>query len=658
MSYCFNPNCQRPHNPQNANFCQSCGQSLLLTNRYRCLKPIGQGGFGRTFLAVDQYKPSKSLCVIKQFYPLGQGKNSVEKAAELFAREAVRLDELGKHDHIPELLAYFTENGRQYLAQQYIEGQNLAETLATEGAFRETQIRELLNSLLPVLQFIHSQQVIHRDIKPENIIRRVSTPQTSVYQGGAIAPNSQNITPLKEGVGELFLVDFGSAKAAIRTAVAVTGTIIGSAGYAAPEQAMGKAIFASDIYSLGVTCINLLTQVEPFDLFDSSEGVWIWRDFLHNPVSDEIGQILDKMIEGASKHRYQSADEILRDLNPQQYQRFVTPSFPSPNPKATQSSASTSQTYSWRCVNTLIGYQKAVMSVAISPDGLLLISGLNDRKVQIWNLEIGKLLYTIKIFSGGDFCSVKSVAISPDGDNFAIGLKTNQGTAFRGKVQIWNVHTLKKISGFYKNILALNIHNFTSVVFSPDGTVLAGGCTDNTIKIWDTVLDQLIFNLTGHSKIVTSVAMSPDGKTLASGSKDKRIKLWNLDIGQEIGTLNGHSGLFAGIQSVAFSPDGQIIASGSNDKTIKLWDLNRLGEINTLIGHTSSVNSVAFSPDGQIIASGSKDKTIKLWDVNTGDELQNLTGHSEAVLSVAFSPDGKTIVSGSYDRTIRIWRAV
>ncbi|MFB2839790.1 SUMF1/EgtB/PvdO family nonheme iron enzyme [Floridanema evergladense] len=288
MSQCLNPDCKLVNQP-NTKFCQRCGNKLLLADRYRAVQIIGQGGFGRTFRAVDEHKPSKPPCVIKQFYPQAQGTDTLQKAAELFEQEAVRLDELGKHPQIPELFAYFTQDGRQYLVQEFIDGQNLAQILTSEGYFSEKQIWNLLKDLLPVLEFIHKGQVIHRDIKPENIIRRSN--------------------------GQLVLVDFGAAKYATATALGVTGTVIGSAGYAAPEQGIGKAIYASDIYSLGVTCIHLLTQVEPFELYSISEGDWVWRDYLPNPISKELGQVLDKMIQGATKRRYQSVAEVLNDIN-------------------------------------------------------------------------------------------------------------------------------------------------------------------------------------------------------------------------------------------------------------------------------------------------------------------------------------------------------
>jgi serine/threonine protein kinase len=292
MSYCLNPRCPKPQNLDNVKFCQTCGSKLLLKERYRAIKPIGQGGFGITFLAVDEDKPSKPRCVIKQFYPQAQGTNTLQKAVELFTQEAMRLDELGKHPQIPELLAYFTQDARQFLVQEFIDGQNLAQESAQNGAFNETQIRQLLNNLLAVLQFCHQRQVIHRDIKPENIIRRASS-------------------------NELVLVDFGAAKVASNNALNQTGTSIGSPEYVAPEQIRGKAIFASDIYSLGATCIRLLTERSPFDSYDINNDTWIWRQYLKTPVNEQLGKVLDKMLESIPARRYQTVDEVLKDLHQQ-----------------------------------------------------------------------------------------------------------------------------------------------------------------------------------------------------------------------------------------------------------------------------------------------------------------------------------------------------
>ncbi|MBD2523801.1 serine/threonine-protein kinase [Nostoc sp. FACHB-133] len=309
MSYCLNPHCPKPENPHDVKFCRTCGSKLLLKERYRAIKPIGQGGFGRTFLAVDEDKPSKPRCVIKQFYPQSQGTNTLAKAVELFNQEAVQLDELGKHPQIPELLAYFTQEDRQYLVQEFIDGRNLAQELAHRGAFNETQIQQLLNDLLSVLQFCHARHVIHRDIKPENII-------------------------LRGGDSKLVLVDFGAAKSTTGAALNQTGTSIGSPEYVAPEQMRGRAVFASDIYSLGATCINLLTQRSPFDSYDTNNDTWVWQKYLKNPVSNQLSRILNKMLESIPVRRYQTVDEVLKDLN-QHSQVAGTPAIkPKPIPQS------------------------------------------------------------------------------------------------------------------------------------------------------------------------------------------------------------------------------------------------------------------------------------------------------------------------------------
>ncbi|WP_019509103.1 bifunctional serine/threonine-protein kinase/formylglycine-generating enzyme family protein [Pleurocapsa sp. PCC 7319] len=290
ISQCLNPNCLHV-NLENTELCEKCNSQLVLVDRYRAISLLGQGGFGRTFLAIDELKPSKPRCVVKQFLPEVKGKKALKKAAELFEREAMRLEELGKHKQIPELLAFFNQEDRQYLIQEFIDGNDLAKELAISGVFNQQQIKELLEDLLGVLKFVHENNVIHRDIKPENIIRRKKD-------------------------GKLVLVDFGAAKEAVGADTSVVGTIIGSVAYIAPEQAVGKAKFASDLYSLGATCLHLLTNVEPTELFDTNEGEWMWRNYLQNNEIDyELSHVLDKLVEGATKRRFQSVEEVLQSLS-------------------------------------------------------------------------------------------------------------------------------------------------------------------------------------------------------------------------------------------------------------------------------------------------------------------------------------------------------
>ena len=617
MSYCLNPNCSKPQNPPAVKLCKNCRSKLLLRDRYRAIKAIGQGGFGRTFLAVDEDKPSKPRCVIKQFLPdsqlipSGADRNS-KKAAQLFEQEAMRLDELGKHPQIPELLAYSIQDSRQYVVQEFIDGQNLAQIVEQEGTFTETQIRDLLNSLLPVIHFIHSHNVIHRDIKPGNIIRRADK--------------------------QLVLVDFGAAKIATGTALLKTGTSIGSPEYIAPEQARGKASFTSDLYSLGVTCLYLLTQVSPFDLFDPGEDAWIWRQYLsNNPVSEELGKVLDKMIENATNRRYQTAVEVLKEINPQCAIDLAIPQTTSklvkPSPTPTQPQQ---QTYNWQCIHTLTGHKNLIYSVAFSPNGEVIASASDDKTIKLWRVEDGQEIVTL----AGHTNSVYTVVFSPDGLMLA-------SSSHDKTVKLWRMKDGQEI-----RTLVGHSNSVYSTAFSPDGTLIASSSWDRTIKIWRVKDGQEICTLAGHINLVYCVAFSPDGETLASSSWDRTIKIWRVKDGKLICTLTGHTD---SVRCIAFSPNGEFLASGSHDNTIKIWWVKDWQEVLTIIGHSWYVDSLAFSPDGEILASSSN-QTIKIWRVKDGEEICNIAGHTNSVYSVNFNPEGEFLASGSSDKTIKIWQ--
>ncbi|MDY6803107.1 MAG: serine/threonine-protein kinase [Cyanobacteriota bacterium] len=294
MSICFNPACAS-HNPDTELLCQQCGEPLLLADRYKALREIGSGGFGKTYLGIDVSQPNKPPCAIKQFLPAAT--NDRNTSSRLFKKEAESLRSLS-HPQIPKFLDYFQWQEQQYIVQEYIAGQTLERELAESGVFSETKIRELLRQILPILEYLHSRKLIHRDIKPSNIIRSSSV-------GEALRMQHRR----------LVLVDFGTTKVATGTALARTGTSIGTAEFVAPEQVRGKAVFASDLYSLGVTCIHLLANASPFDMVDGDNN-WVWPDWtIDNPVSDGLAIVLDRLIEAPLSKRYTSAREALAALD-------------------------------------------------------------------------------------------------------------------------------------------------------------------------------------------------------------------------------------------------------------------------------------------------------------------------------------------------------
>jgi len=285
---------------------------------------------------------------------------------------------------------------------------------------------------------------------------------------------------------------------------------------------------------------------------------------------------------------------------------------------------------------TLQGHEKSVMSVAISADGKLIVSGSWDSTVRLWDISgnpIGQPLRGHENF-------VNSVAISADGKLIVSG-------SWDSTVRLWD------ISGDPIGQPLRGHENFVnSVAISADGKMIVSGSADRTVRLWDISGNPIGQPLRGHENFVNSVAISADGKMIVSGSADRTVRLWDIS-GNPIGqSLRGHED---GVNSVAISRDGKMIVSGSSDNTVRLWDIsgNPIGQ--PLRGHESYVYSVAFSPDGKRIVSGSRDSTVRLWDISGNPIGHLLQGHEGSVYSVAFSPDGKRIVSGSRDSTVRLW---
>ncbi len=319
MRYCRNPACPHPENPDSNQSCRGCGLELSLTpffrNRYRVMKVLGQGSFGRTYGALDLDCMNRP-CVIKKFIAHAEGE-TLQKAKQLFAQEAQRLYELD-HVQIPQLYAYFEQNDSLYLVQEFIEGQNLLKIYKSQGYFNEKQILAILKEILPILHYIHEHGVLHRDIKPENIMRRL--------------PSEKNTKK-----GSLVLIDFGGAKQTTGTSLTGMGTAIYTPGYAAMEHMMGRPCKGSDIYSLGVTCIRLLTgclsagtaaKVAQDELYDIHNARWRWREKVKEQniyVNGQLGEVLDKMLEPFLQNRYQTAEEVLAALVAKRSRTIISP---------------------------------------------------------------------------------------------------------------------------------------------------------------------------------------------------------------------------------------------------------------------------------------------------------------------------------------------
>ena len=732
MSYCLNLNCQQPQNPNDVEFCQTCGSKLLLRGHYQAIKPIGNGNFGRTLLAVDLDR-FKTPCVIKQFSPKNHNLLCTNKASELFKREAKQLLKLGENPQIPSFYAYFEEDENLYLVEELITGKNLLQELETEGAFSEQKIWKILYEILPLLKFIHEKRVIHRDIKPENILR-------------VNEANSQKVGESKKY--QLVLIDFGVSKLISETDFSKIGTIAGTLGYAPIEQIRGgKAYPASDLYSLGMSCIHLLTGVTPNQLFDPFSGELTWRSHLikkGKKISSRLEKILDKLVKDLVKERYQSATELLIEIalassqngDPkpeisqlnlseknhleklQKYQKNLHKNYPIDrivqerielwknqkklaelrDYKPTEIYHNNGDSYQqvtekisynnhsqyhselldhvvefepkkinlvptrtkirnyvelsqlWKTVQIIKDNTAPINTIAIDPQGFILVSGSDDKKIRLWNLQTGQLLHKFL----GHTAQVYAIAISADGRRIisAGGDRT---------ILVWNLQKKTMADRFYSYSGSPYSHRYGaifSVAISPNGETVASGSADQTIKIWNQRNGELLYKLHEHldrvfcvtySKVNNICTEKDSHQIFASCSADGDIKIWQVGCCQSLRTLRGHSG---DVYSVAFSSDGKAIASGGADKTIKLWDVDTGELVNIFEGHSRAVLSVAISPDDQILASGSIDGTVKLWNLQSGKLLDSLCGYHP----VQFSPNGKTLVSGGEEGRMLIWR--
>lgn len=294
----------------------------VLQNRYRLLNVLGQGGFGRTYLAEDLGRFNER-CALKEFIPVQTGAYALDKAKELFQREANILYQI-QHPQVPQFRATFEENQRLFLVQDYVDGKTyralLNERKAKGQVFSEGEILRLIQQLLPVLAHIHSKGIIHRDISPDNIMLR-----------------QQDNLPV--------LIDFGVVKEIVTRVQApdtvTQATTVGKLGYAPSEQMQtGRAYPNSDLYALAVSAVVLLTGREPSELYDDVNLNWYWQRYAS--VNPGFAQILNKMMSYRPGDRYQSAAEVSQAL-----QALINPAASPPvaaaNPPANPPGADLSQ---------------------------------------------------------------------------------------------------------------------------------------------------------------------------------------------------------------------------------------------------------------------------------------------------------------------------
>ncbi len=520
------------------------------------------------------------------------------------------------------------------------------------------------------LEYAHQQGILHRDIKPSNL--------------------------LLDAQGETWVTDFGLAKDQGSEELTMTGEIVGTLLYMAPERFQGCCDRRSDVYGLGITLYELVALKPPYEAADRHT---LMQRVLSGPpsplksisasVPHDLETIIEKAIAREPADRYATAAALADDL-----QRFMDD-----KPIKARRASRAERLARWSRRNPwLAGLLAAVMVLLIMIIVVLSAAAIRlnrerDRTRAAY-LENRQTLYAAQIhlahlawndaqirraeeILGAEPC----VPGGPDGPDLrgwewhylsrlcrsdVLTLKDSETNLFTvawspvdhwlaaggwdGKIRLWNLAAEDR----RPVILSGHLNEVHQVVFSPDGRTLGSAAHDGTVRLWELETGREIrsFSLSGAQ--VRSVTFSPDGKRIAAAGGEGKIYQWEVADGRASPVIDAHN---SEILFIAYSPDSHRIASCGRDWLAKVWDVESSRLIQTFAGHGALVSGLAFSPDGLTLATASEDGTVRLWNARTAQDQGVLQGQDNWVwvYSVAFSPDGRTIASTSDDGTVRVW---
>jgi len=619
---------------------------------YKVIKPLGSGAFGRTYLAHNFKASEQSTCVIKQLKLESKDPDVLAKARGWFRREAEALQQLGQHGQIPQLLDAFEEEQEFYLVQEYIEGTVLRELLRQSPSWNEQQALDFLQEVLPILDFIHSKGIIHRDIKPENLIRRVSDQK-------------------------LFLIDFGAVKQVTQIVQKQSSlTVVHSQGYSPPEQLAGMPEINSDIYALGITCIEALTGISPealVQLRNPQNRQIMWPESL--AISNEFQLILQKMVCTDSHQRYKKAVEVLQNLS--QFNTSRTPSIRNhytPTEITTINSVDFQQSwqpsYTPTEVSTLdldepisIGKQEGekVNHLSSSPSTDLAHNSqylFNQLNQQLQNLEVPVIrnkLSTIQLFiKRKPALLVSSLLIIMITSVALYALAQNNSNQSIQPARLSDRKPIKE----NKTILEEKYHfpNESAPIafldFSSNGSTVIAASEDGSVKIHN-LQKQTSKLLTQTSSKLLALVLSDNHKHLALTTQDRIIEVWDLVHFKK----NHQITVEQLVWSLALNSKGQMLAAGSLGH-IQVWSLQqrpRLLRTHSIdSGKPEPIQTLSFSLDSDTLFGGSADGSVYLLNTKS-NSIQKFQKHTKAIRTIAIDYSSQSLFTGSVDDTVNIW---
>jgi WD40 repeat protein len=604
---------------------------------YELLDELGRGGMGVVYRA--RQTSLRRMVALKMILA---GPHASHEELARFRAEAESVARL-QHPNIVQIYEVGEYHGHAYFSLEFIDGGTVASRLAN-APLSARQAAELLETLARAIHYAHLRGIVHRDLKPSNVLLTLDgTPK---------------------------IADFGLAKqVGDNSGQTLSGSILGTPGYMAPEQAWGRVREigpATDVYALGAILYETLTGRPPFRGETALETLEQVRSQdpvpprrLRSQLPLDLETICLNCLRKEPGRRYAGAGELAEDLR-----RFRAgePIYARPTPAWERG---------WKWVRrrpTLAGLIAvsclAVFVIALG--GILhnirLRAALNEteeqrdqatqahadadrqrRQAEERLEQLRRSMYALQL---------ERVAAAADRDPWHGLQMLRDAERCPAELRDFSWGFLYRHCQRDRLVLQGHTDGVRAVALSSDGRILASAGTDRLVKLWDLSAGKECGTLHGHTAAINAVAFTPDGRLLASADEDGAIRLWDPRTGAERRTWHGHHDP---VNAVAFTADGQTLASASTDGTVKLWETASGREQRTLRGHTASVFGVAFAPNGQTLATASKDGTARLWDRVTGQEQRCLRGHRSWVTAVAFAPDGRTLATGGVDRAIKLW---
>ena len=559
MSHCLNPDCAQPKNPSDHRFCQRCGWPLRLGDRYEAVSVLQGGQNSRTFVGCDRTTLVQPQCLIKQFTPYGETRLEQDATAERWRRDVGHLATASQHPQIPNVVAYFERDRHQFLVQQFLTGPHLDQILQEKlGPLDSDEVWTFLRDVLPILHHLHQNRIIHRDIKPTNFRRPLGQPHW-------------------------WLVDLGAIKPLTATRLAQPGTVVGSAAYAAPEQLRGEATVASDLYSLGVVCLHLLTGLQPFDLFDSGQGDWRWRSIVPD-VSLSLAAILDRMVQPTLRDR-------LADVATAMVRVGLEP------PVMASPLVAQPAVHEWRAAQTVDLAMPIVAAVSLPHlDHLLLLTTAG--------MVVGRSLSTLaESFPILALSSPQATAIAahPHEGVFIVGTARGQLSRWQWQAESWQGHAAGEIT-----------HGITQLMFVAEGQQLLIADDHGSLYRWDGQTQQIVNTWPAHASKITSLALNHSGTVLASGDDQGQVALWQWPTMRRLRKLSRQPGA---ITALAWQADDQMLITAGWDVTVR-WRCPQTGresQVAKAQGFYLPVRSLWPHPTRPALVTGSQDGHLQYW---------------------------------------------